>query len=258
MNVPRRRSLEPVSEFGLCGRARRHRPWDRQETPRSAGCLHVLGQAAVAIEQALHRSAASVMLLTRALHAGHEFRNRFLLPRSPTRGPAVMSNRTGWIALAAAAMALIGTTSTGAREVVNYDGEVQPGTIVVKTAERRLYLVLGEGTAIRYTVAVGRPGKQWQGMARVSGKFVRPAWTPPAEVKADNPALPDVIPGGAPNNPMGVAAMTLSGGEYAIHGTNKPESIGKFASYGCIRMHNEDITDLFGRVDVGTQVVVVR
>jgi len=170
-----------------------------------------------------------------------------------------MSNRTGWIAFAAAAMALIGTTtSAGAREVVNYDGAVQPGTIVVKTAERRLYPVLGEGTAIRYTVAVGRPGKQWQGKARVSGKFVRPAWTPPAEVRADNPALPDVIPGGASNNPMGVAAMTLSGGEYAIHGTNKPESIGKFASYGCIRMHNEDITDLFGRVDVGTQVVVMR
>ena len=170
-----------------------------------------------------------------------------------------MSNRTGWIALAAAAMALIGTTtSASAREVVRYDAEAQPGTIVVKTAERRLYLVLGEGSAIRYTVAVGRPGKQWQGRARVSGKYVQPACTPPAEVKADNPALPDVIPWGAPNNPMGVAAMTLSGGEYAIHGTNKPESIGKFASYGCIRMHNEDITDLFARVDVGTQVVVTR
>ena len=117
-----------------------------------------------------------------------------------------MSNRTGWIALAAAAMALIGpTTSAGAREVVPYEAETQPGTIVVKTAERRLYLVLGEGAAIRYTFAVGRPRKQWQGKARVSGKFVRPAWTPPAEAKADNPALPDVIPGGAPNNPMGVA-----------------------------------------------------
>jgi len=121
-----------------------------------------------------------------------------------------------------------------------------------------LYLVLGNNTAIRYTVAVGRPGKQWQGKAQVNGKYVQPAWTPPAEVKADNPKLPDVIPGGAPNNPMGVAAMTLSGGEYAIHGTNKPESIGKFASYGCIRMLNQDITDLFDRVNVGTQVVVMR
>ena len=77
-------------------------------------------------------------------------------------------------------------------------------------------------------------------------------------MKADNPNLPDVIPGGAPNNPMGVAAMTLTGGEYAIHGTNRPESIGKFASYGCIRMLNQDITDLFERVDVGAQVVVMR
>ena len=171
-----------------------------------------------------------------------------------------MSKRTGSIALAAAAiMMMIGSTaSAGAREIVRYNSEVQPGTIVVKTAERRLYLVLGEGSAIRYTVAVGRPGKQWQGKAQVNGKYVQPAWTPPAEVKADNPKLPDVIPGGAPNNPMGVAAMTLSGGEYAIHGTNRPELIGTFASYGCIRMLNQDITDLFGRVSVGTDVVVLR
>jgi lipoprotein-anchoring transpeptidase ErfK/SrfK len=160
-----------------------------------------------------------------------------------------MSNRTGLIALAAAALMMIGSTApAGAREVVRYTAEVQPGTIVVKTAERKLYLVLGGGEAIRYTVAVGRPGKQWQGKAQVNGKYVRPAWTPPAEVKADNPNLPDVIPGGAPNNPMGVAAMTLSGGEYAIHGTNKPDSIGTFASYGCIRMLNQDISDLFERV----------
>src|SRR5689334_13912154 len=174
-------------------------------------------------------------------------------------GPAAMSNRTATLALAAAATMLVGTSaSASTREMVRYNSEVQPGTIVVKTAERKLYLVLGGGEAIRYTVAVGRPGKQWQGKAQVSGKFVQPAWTPPAEVKADNPALPEVIPGGAPNNPMGVAAMTLSGGEYAIHGTNKPESIGTFASYGCIRMLNQDITDLFERVTVGTQVMVMR
>src|SRR5215203_7134750 len=140
-----------------------------------------------------------------------------------------MSNRTGAIALTIAALVMIGTAApAGAREVVRYNAEVQPGTIVVKTAERRLYLVLRGGEAIRYTVAVGRPGKQCQGKAQVSGKYVQPAWTPPAEVKADNPNLPEVIPGGAPNNPMGVAAMTLSGGEYAIHGTNRPESIGQF------------------------------
>src|SRR5215213_8025033 len=168
-----------------------------------------------------------------------------------------MLRHKGQAALAAAVM-MCAVAPASAREVVPYDGGVQPGTIVVKTAERRLYFVVGDGTAIRYPVAVGRPGKQWQGWAKVKGKHVQPAWTPPAEVKADNPKLPDVIPGGAPNNPMGVAAMTLSGGEYAIHGTNRPESIGKFASYGCIRMLNQDITDLFGRVDVGTDVVVTR
>jgi len=92
----------------------------------------------------------------------------------------------------------------------------------------------------------------------VAGKHLRPAWSPPEEVRLDSPDLPDVIPGGAPNNPMGVAALTLSGGEYAIHGTNRPESIGKFASYGCIRMYNEDIAHLFQWVDVGTPVVVTR
>ena len=170
-----------------------------------------------------------------------------------------MSKRTALLALTAAALSVISTAaSASTREVVRYNSEVQPGTIVVKTAERKLYLVLGDGTAIRYAVAVGRPGKQWQGKARVSGKYVQPAWTPPVEVLADNPALPEVIPDGAPNNPMGVAAMTLSGSEYAIHGTNKPESIGKFASYGCIRMLNQDVTDLFERVAVGTNVVVLR
>ena len=97
-------------------------------------------------------------------------------------GPAVMLKRTAAIALAAATLMTIGiATPASAREVVRYNAEVQPGTIVVKTAERRLYLVLGEGQAIRYTVAVGRPGKQWQGKAQVNGKYVQPAWTPPAE-----------------------------------------------------------------------------
>jgi lipoprotein-anchoring transpeptidase ErfK/SrfK len=145
-----------------------------------------------------------------------------------------------------------------ARETVTFNGRADPGTIVVKTSERRLYLVLGDGKALRYRVAVGRAGKQWQGEARVNGKYVHPAWSPPDEVRQDNPNLPDVIPGGSPRNPMGPRALTLSGGEYAIHGTNRPESIGTSASYGCIRMYNHDILDLFDRVSVGTQVVVTR
>jgi lipoprotein-anchoring transpeptidase ErfK/SrfK len=144
-----------------------------------------------------------------------------------------------------------------AREVVRFESPADPGTIVVKTGERRLYFVLGSGKALRYSVAVGRRDKQWFGRAMINGKHLQPAWSPPEEVRRDNPKLPDVIPGGAPNNPMGYGALTLSGGEYAIHGTNKPSSIGTFASYGCIRMHNADIAELFERVTVGTEVVVV-
>jgi lipoprotein-anchoring transpeptidase ErfK/SrfK len=136
--------------------------------------------------------------------------------------------------------------------------EYSPGTIVVKTNERRLYLILDSGKAMRYPVGVGRSGKQWAGTTRIDGKYTNPAWSPPREVKRDKPNMPDVIPGGSPRNPMGVAAMTLSGGEYAIHGTNMPGSVGGFVSYGCIRMLNADITDLYSRVSVGTTVVVTR
>jgi lipoprotein-anchoring transpeptidase ErfK/SrfK len=132
------------------------------------------------------------------------------------------------------------------------------GTIVVRTNERRLFLVVDGEHALRYPVGVGKAGKQWQGTSHIDGKYVRPAWSPPAEVKRDKPSLPDVIPGGTPQNPMGVAALTLAGTEYAIHGTNMPGSIGGFVSYGCIRMYNHDITDLFDRVSVGTTVVVTR
>ena len=132
------------------------------------------------------------------------------------------------------------------------------GTIVVHTSQRRLFLVVDAQTAIEYPVGVGKAGKQWAGTSRIDGKYQHPAWSPPAEVKRDKPSLPDVIPGGAPNNPMGVAAMTLAGGEYAIHGTNVPGSIGGFVSYGCIRMLNADISDLYQRVSVGTTVVVSR
>ena len=146
-----------------------------------------------------------------------------------------------------------------AREIVGFSDTYSSGTVVVKTSDRVLYYVLGNGKAMRYPVGVGRAGKQWTGTAYISSKQLRPAWSPPAEVKHDKPSLPDVIPGGSPSNPMGAAAMTLSGGgEYAIHGTNNPGSIGGFVSYGCIRMYNEDITDLYGRVGYHTPVVVTE
>ena len=133
---------------------------------------------------------------------------------------------------------------------------VPPGTIVISQSRRRLYLTQPDGTAISYPVAIGRGGKAWSGWARIEGKHVRPAWSPPAEVKRDNPRLPQVIPGGAPNNPMGARALTLDRSEIAIHGTSASmrASIGSAASYGCIRMLNEDVIDLFDRVAIGTRV----
>ncbi|WP_186391935.1 MULTISPECIES: L,D-transpeptidase [unclassified Pannonibacter] len=132
-----------------------------------------------------------------------------------------------------------------------------PGTIVIRNSERRLYLVLGEGQALAYPVAVGKKGKAWTGRTYVTGRYLRPAWIPPAVVKRDFPDMPDRIEGGAPNNPMGVAAMTLAGGEFAIHGTNRPGSIGRPVSYGCIRMHNEHIADLIQRVRENTPVIAL-
>lgn len=148
----------------------------------------------------------------------------------------------------------------GAREMVPFaDPRIRPGTIVVRTGERSLYLVTRPGAAIRYRIAVGKAGKQWHGVKYVEEKQVEPAWSPPRSVKRDNPHLPDIIPGGAPNNPMGARAIGLGpGGQYAIHGTNIPSSVGRAASYGCFRMHNHDIIDLYPRVRLGAPVIVMR
>jgi len=166
-------------------------------------------------------------------------------------------------AIAAVSLSLLSlpatTTPAAARgEVVPYRADVPSGTIVVSTNERRLYLVLGEGRALAYPVGVGRAGRQWAGKSVIDSKRIRPAWGPPPDIKREHPEIPDDIPGGSPKNPMGAAALTLSGGEYAIHGTNNPGSIGGFVSYGCIRMYNQDITDLFDRVSIGTPVIVTR
>ena len=115
-----------------------------------------------------------------------------------------------------------GTAEARPEMVGLHGGEYSPGTIVVKTNERQLYLILDQDHAMRYPVGVGKAGKQWAGTTPIDGKYRNPAWSPPAEVKRDKPNMPDVIPGGSPRNPMGVAAMTLAGGEYAIHGTNVP------------------------------------
>ncbi len=169
---------------------------------------------------------------------------------------------TRWLAAASAALLLVAGTaipqSAQAREIVGFSGSYSSGTVVVKTSERSLYYVLGNGKAVRYPVGVGRAGKQWTGTAMIDGKYLRPAWSPPADVKRDKPFLPNLIAGGSSKNPMGAAALTLSRGQYAIHGTNNPGSIGGFVSYGCIRMYNADILDLYNRVGFGTTVIVTQ
>jgi lipoprotein-anchoring transpeptidase ErfK/SrfK len=154
---------------------------------------------------------------------------------------------------------LVFAASPGAaRETVRFKG-YSAGTIVIKTNERRLYYVTSDGEAIRYPVGVGKAGQAWAGRATIDGKYISPAWQAPESIRKDYAKLPPVVPGGSPSNPMGAAAMTLSGGgQYAIHGTNNPGSIGGFVSHGCIRMYNQDIMDLYARVSVGTEVVVLR
>jgi lipoprotein-anchoring transpeptidase ErfK/SrfK len=142
-----------------------------------------------------------------------------------------------------------------ARDAVSFPG-YSPGTIVVRTSARSLYLVTDSGRALRYTVGVGRSGKQWFGTTSVVSKHIKPAWSPPAELRRGRPAF--IIPSGSPGNPMGAAALVLADNELAIHGTNNPGSIGGYVSAGCIRMHNRDIMDLYGRVGVGTRVVIAR
>jgi lipoprotein-anchoring transpeptidase ErfK/SrfK len=142
--------------------------------------------------------------------------------------------------------------------MVPFSGGYPRGSIVVVTHERQLYYVMGNGSAIRYPVGVGKAGMAWHGHAYVEKKLVRPSWGPPIDIWRANPNLPAVIPGGSPRNPMGEAVLGLDRGNYAIHGTNNPASIGHYVSHGCIRMYNQDIVDLYGRVSVGTPVYVLR
>jgi lipoprotein-anchoring transpeptidase ErfK/SrfK len=142
------------------------------------------------------------------------------------------------------------------RAVVAFNTTEAPGTIVIDTGNTALYYVLGQGRAIRYGVGVGREGFTWSGVQTISRKAEWPDWHPPAEMIARQPYLPRFMAGG-PGNPLGARAMYLGSSQYRIHGTNDPSTIGKFVSSGCIRLTNEDVSDLFSRVDVGTRVVVL-
>ena len=142
------------------------------------------------------------------------------------------------------------------KQIVDYDGRERPGTIVIDTPNKFLYLVQNEGRALRYGIGVGRPGFTWAGVKTISAKREWPDWTPPAEMLVRRPDLPRHMEGG-PQNPLGARAMYLGSSLYRIHGSNEPWTIGTNVSSGCIRMRNDDVIDLYGRVNVGTRVIVL-
>ncbi|MGY4285022.1 lipoprotein-anchoring transpeptidase ErfK/SrfK [Bradyrhizobium sp. LM2.7] len=169
-------------------------------------------------------------------------------------------------ASAAGMIDFTGTSSTGylgsgaspvPRSTVMYPTNYAPGTVVVNTTERRLYLVLQNGQALRYGIGVGRDGFRWGGVHRITAKKEWPDWTPPSQMLARRPDLPRHMKGGI-ENPLGARAMYLGSTLYRIHGSNEPETIGQAVSSGCFRMTNEDVSDLYGRVSVGTTVVVLN
>jgi lipoprotein-anchoring transpeptidase ErfK/SrfK len=143
------------------------------------------------------------------------------------------------------------------KTTVSFAASYAPGTIVINTSERRLYLVLGGGQALRYGIGVGRVGFTWAGVTKVSAKREWPDWTPPADMIRRRPELPRHMKGGI-DNPLGARAMYLGSSLYRIHGSNEPETIGQAVSSGCFRMTNEDVVDLYNRVSIGATVVVLR
>ncbi|MBV9565921.1 MAG: L,D-transpeptidase [Bradyrhizobium sp.] len=142
------------------------------------------------------------------------------------------------------------------KQLVDYSGKEVAGTIVIDTPNKFLYLVESDGKALRYGIGVGRPGFTWSGVKSISAKREWPDWTPPAEMLVRRPDLPRHMEGG-PANPLGARAMYLGSSLYRIHGSNEPWTIGTNVSSGCIRMRNQDVIDLYGRVNVGTRVIVL-
>jgi lipoprotein-anchoring transpeptidase ErfK/SrfK len=147
------------------------------------------------------------------------------------------------------------STSPVPRTTVSFPGNHKPGTIIISTRERRLYLVTGPGQALRYGIGVGRIGFTWSGVTRISAKREWPGWTPPPQMIRRQPGLPRYMPGG-PDNPLGARALYLGSSLYRIHGSNEPETIGQAVSSGCFRLTNEDVIDLYNRVRIGATVIV--
>jgi lipoprotein-anchoring transpeptidase ErfK/SrfK len=216
---------------------------NRRLSLRATGAL-VLG-AAVMLSPILFSGAASAQMLGYASTSQSAFpSDNMMLPQDP---PALTDDGDGSAGVAPERLR---------RAVVAFDSREAPGTIVIDTGNTALYYVLGQGRAIRYGVGVGREGFTWSGVQAISRKAEWPDWHPPAEMIARQPYLPRFMAGG-PGNPLGARAMYLGSSQYRIHGTNDPSTIGKFVSSGCIRLTNEDVADLFSRVNVGTKVVVL-
>ncbi len=142
------------------------------------------------------------------------------------------------------------------RQVVGYAGKEKPGTVIVNTSRKFLYLVLGDGQAMRYGIGTARDGFEWSGTHKVTAKREWPSWTPPAEMRKRQPGLPAFMEGGV-QNPLGARALYIGSTLYRIHGTNEPWSIGTNVSSGCIRMVNDDVVDLYARVKIGAKVIVL-
>ena len=214
---------------------------NRRQSPRATSTLIFAG--ALLLAPALLSSAASAQVLgfTSASRASFPSDN-MLAPAQPPLsdqgdGSGVVPERLR-------------------RAVIAFDTREAPGTVIIDTGNTALYYVLGQGRAVRYGVGVGREGFTWSGVQTISRKAEWPDWHPPAEMIARQPYLPRFMAGG-PGNPLGARAMYLGSSAYRIHGTNDPSTIGKFVSSGCVRLTNEDVADLFSRVDVGTRVVVL-
>ena len=168
-----------------------------------------------------------------------------------------MLRRLDYAAIAAVMFGVLGFAAPAAtKEFIAFNADYEPGTIIIVNSERKLYYVLGQGRAIAYPVAVGKPGDLWTGESVVTRKVMHPGWSPTPAMRRRNPRLPRYVPPG-PRNPLGVRAMYLGWSYYLIHGTNSPWSIGRAASSGCIRMLNEHVVDLYERVHLGAPVVVV-
>jgi lipoprotein-anchoring transpeptidase ErfK/SrfK len=200
----------------------------------------------------LFRSAAAVVVIAAATSFAATASASPFLPFAPPSQPAPMMQ----------APADEGTDDTAElparfkRQIVDYRTTEAPGTIVIDTPNTYLYFVLGNGRALRYGIGVGREGFTWSGVQNVTKKAEWPDWTPPPEMIERQPYLPRFMAGG-PGNPLGARAMYLGGSIYRIHGTNDPSTIGHRVSSGCIRLTNDDVSDLYGRVNVGTKVVVI-